>query len=265
MSSTVSVGSDGSFSDVAFRLPELESGVEGGLTEEEEIQLKLASTQTRLVQEIRKERMLLSCLDNKTKYSPGKSAYQKNNSSMLQSKQVSKDSRNELAVLSHIITRKPGEPKEVLRTLTIAALVEDDFSANSSSSCPQIGSIHEKKEDLREEEIERWCAKHGKKSTAKYTNDEKRKLRTWFQELDYDGSGEVNVEELQDPLLSAGILKTKEQVVRVLANVDKNNTMGIDFEEFLLALNDNKIADGMTAATCIYNILYIPYIPYRKM
>jgi hypothetical protein len=29
----------------------------------------------------------------------------------------------------------------------------------------------------------------------------------------------------------------------VLANVDKNNTMGIDFEEFLLALNDNKIAD----------------------
>ncbi|KAK0359177.1 hypothetical protein LTR94_032339, partial [Friedmanniomyces endolithicus] len=52
-----------------------------------------------------------------------------------------------------------------------------------------------------------------------------------------------NVEELQDPLLSSGIFKTREQVVRVLANVDKNNTMGIDFEEFLIALSGNKLAD----------------------
>lgn len=51
------------------------------------------------------------------------------------------------------------------------------------------------------------------------------------------------MEELQDPMLSAGLLKTREQVVRVLANVDKNNTMGIDFEEFLLALSANKLAD----------------------
>lgn len=56
-------------------------------------------------------------------------------------------------------------------------------------------------------------------------------------------AGEVNVEELQDPMLSSGILKTREQVVRVLANVDKNNTMGIDFEEFLQALMGNKLAD----------------------
>jgi hypothetical protein len=68
-------------------------------------------------------------------------------------------------------------------------------------------------------------------------------LRKWFKELDYDGSGEVNVEELQDPMLSSGILKTREQVVRVLANVDRNGTMGIDFEEFLVALSANKLAD----------------------
>lgn len=38
-------------------------------------------------------------------------------------------------------------------------------------------------------------------------------------------------------MLSAGILRSREQVVRVLANVDRNNTMGIDFEEFLLAIS----------------------------
>jgi hypothetical protein len=38
-------------------------------------------------------------------------------------------------------------------------------------------------------------------------------------------------------------MKTREQVIRVLTNVDKNKTMGIDFEEFLLALHGNKLAD----------------------
>jgi hypothetical protein len=79
--------------------------------------------------------------------------------------------------------------------------------------------------DLKQEEIENWCRKHGKKYAQRYTNKDKRMLRHWFKELDTDGSGEVNVEELQDPLLSAGILKTRGQVVRVLSNVDKNGTM----------------------------------------
>ncbi|KAJ1415200.1 hypothetical protein B484DRAFT_334972, partial [Ochromonadaceae sp. CCMP2298] len=98
-------------------------------------------------------------------------------------------------------------------------------------------------EDLRQETTEQWCALRGKQMMEKHTNKDKRMLRKWFQQLDYDGSGEVNVEELQDPMLSSGILKTREQVVRVLANVDRNNTMGIDFEEFLVALSANKLAD----------------------
>lgn len=98
-------------------------------------------------------------------------------------------------------------------------------------------------EDLRVGELEHWGHKRNMKVAQNYSNLEKRTLRRWFEELDYDGSGEVNVEELQDPMLSSGILKTREQVVRILANVDKNNTQGIDFQEFLLALTANKLAD----------------------
>lgn len=98
-------------------------------------------------------------------------------------------------------------------------------------------------EDLRVDDLERWGHKRNMKVAQNYSNLEKRTLRRWFEELDFDGSGEVNVEELQDPMLSSGILKTREQVVRVLANVDKNNTQGIDFQEFLLALTANKLAD----------------------
>lgn len=119
----------------------------------------------------------------------------------------------------------------------------DDDMRESSIDHPKLDSVHEKMEDLRQEACEKWCILHGKQINEKYSNLEKRMLRKWFKELDYDGSGEVNVEELQDPMLSAGILKTREQVVRVLANVDKNGTMGIDFEEFLVALSANKLAD----------------------
>ena len=140
-----SKASDGSFTEVAFRLPELETGDVGGLTEEEEVQLKLYSQERKLLKEIKNEKTLLSCLDKFPERSPVK-MHNKKASSTLQSKQVTLESKKELAVLEHIIKRKPGEPKEQLNNLTIAGLVEDDFSANSSSSCPQIGSIHEKKE-----------------------------------------------------------------------------------------------------------------------
>jgi hypothetical protein len=108
---------------------------------------------------------------------------------------------------------------------------------------PHLDSVEEKLEDLRQSEMEKWCFRRGVIAAAKFPNKDKRQLRKWFKILDYDGSGEVNVQELQDPLLSSGIFKTREQVVRVLSNVDRNKTMGIDFEEFLLALHGNKLAD----------------------
>lgn len=153
----------------------------------------------------------------------------------------------ELRLLKHVISRRPGDWRSQVNVLQ--KLVDGTYEGDpddlklSTIDNPKLGSVHEKLEDDRQDQLEHWCQKHGKKVRQKYTNQEKRMLRRWFQQLDNDGSGEVNVEELQDPMLSSGILKTREQVVRVLANVDKNNTMGIDFEEFLLALSSNKLAD----------------------
>lgn len=154
----------------------------------------------------------------------------------------------ELTTLKQIVTRKPGEIADKVKEMKEQIEEESrngiaDEHRESSIDHPALDSVHEKMEDLRQEECEKWCILHGKAINEKYTNLEKRMLRKWFKELDYDGSGEVSVEELQDPMLSSGILKTREQVVRVLANVDRNGTMGIDFEEFLVALGANKLAD----------------------
>lgn len=122
-------------------------------------------------------------------------------------------------------------------------ITEDNLPIESTIENPQIGSVEEKINDLRHEQIEKWCAKHGKVAAQKFTSFEKRSLRKWFRALDSDGSGEVSVRELSDALLSSGIFKTKEQVVRILANIDVNQTYGVDFEELLEALHGNKIAD----------------------
>lgn len=158
-------------------------------------------------------------------------------------------SQTELAVLKNIFGTKPGNHESLLTVLqeiandTYEGDDADDYE-ESTIEHPKLGSVEEKLEDVRQTEIEDWCRKRGKKPKYRYSNAEKRMLRKWFKALDNDGSGEVDVEELQDPLLSSGIFKTREQVVRVLANVDKNNTLGIDFEEFLLALGSNKLADN---------------------
>eukprot|EP01035_Chromulina_nebulosa_P017206 gene17206-22727_t len=121
-------------------------------------------------------------------------------------------------------------------------LNEDAIHDISTLDHPKIDSLEEKLEDLRQEEVEKWCFRRGKKPAYKLLNKEKRQLRKWFKEIDVDGSGEVTAVELEDALLSSGIFKTREQVHRVLSNIDKNQTNGIDFEEFLIALQSNTIA-----------------------
>ncbi len=145
--------------------------------------------------------------------------------------------KNELDYLKRIVGKDYNKVKE-MSTKTLK-----DFEDESTMDFPRLGSLEEKNEDLRAEGIEIYCSKHGKVPAARFLNKDKRMLRKWFEELDTDKSGEVSVIELQDPLLSAGIFKTIPQIFRVMLNADKNETMGLDFEEFLNALYKNPSVD----------------------
>ena len=58
-------------------------------------------------------------------------------------------------------------------------------------------------EDL-EAHKDTWMARRGLKTCFEFTREQKRELKRWFNFLDADGSGEINIEELEDPLLSTG-------------------------------------------------------------
>ena len=95
-------------------------------------------------------------------------------------------------------------------------------------------------DDLRRSRLEKWCKKHGHQ--VKFELKDKIALRKWFYSLDSDGSGEVNAEELQDPMLSTGILKTKQQVFNTLQSIDKSKS-SIDFDTFSKTIRFGQFAD----------------------
>lgn len=45
-----------------------------------------------------------------------------------------------------------------------------------------------------------------------FSDQELLKLRRYFNELDDDGSGSIGIEELEKPLISLGLCKTRDEV-----------------------------------------------------
>lgn len=91
------------------------------------------------------------------------------------------------------------------------------------------GIVNAMVDDLRRANLEKWCRKHGCK--VKLELKDKIALRKWFYSLDSDNSGEVSAEELHDPMLSTGILKTKQAVFNTIRSIDTSK-IAVDFDTF---------------------------------
>ena len=104
----------------------------------------------------------------------------------------------------------------------------------------KLGSLDQIKDDLRKDELESWFKKHAKKDPSNLSMAEKRNLRKWFLKMDIDGSGEVGVDELQDPLLSAGVFKSRADIEKMLRTVEMNDDNEVTFDNFLRAVSNSK-------------------------
>mmetsp|Transcript_13693 Transcript_13693/g.18356 ORF Transcript_13693/g.18356 Transcript_13693/m.18356 type:complete len:360 (+) Transcript_13693:773-1852(+) len=82
-------------------------------------------------------------------------------------------------------------------------------------------------------ELESWLHTKGKFSESRWSVREKRSLKAWFNRIDADGSGEIDVEELADPLLSSGLAQTMDDVRELVRGVDEDGSGAIGFSEFL--------------------------------
>ncbi|OWZ09727.1 hypothetical protein PHMEG_00017525 [Phytophthora megakarya] len=65
-------------------------------------------------------------------------------------------------------------------------------------------------------------------------------MRRWFDSLDADGSGEVGLDELEDPLVSVGLAGSRDDVQRLIEEVD-NGSGSVTFEAFLNMLYPERV------------------------
>lgn len=60
--------------------------------------------------------------------------------------------------------------------------------------------------------VRQWLRKHGKGKYIDFDEKQMAILNDCFQDLDDDGSNEIGVDELEDPLIALGLVDTREQV-----------------------------------------------------
>jgi hypothetical protein len=89
---------------------------------------------------------------------------------------------------------------------------------------------------LKEQEMRQWMTKRGLGNQAKvqmYTDDERRILIKFYEQLDHDGDGQVTADELSEVLTALGLAETYGDVWKLLSQVDKDRDGLIDFNEFI--------------------------------
>ncbi len=80
----------------------------------------------------------------------------------------------------------------------------DDFGPGFRSRAKWRASLA-MNEDVSEHS-RRWFEKHKCKPPFSFSRQQRKDLKRWFDFIDDDGSGEISVPELSDPLLSTGAL-----------------------------------------------------------
>ncbi|KAF4739572.1 hypothetical protein FOZ63_026148 [Perkinsus olseni] len=69
-----------------------------------------------------------------------------------------------------------------------------------------------------------------------FDDQERRMLRTYFDALDRDSSGSIDVSELEEVMVALGLAEKHSDVEKMLSGVDEDDSGEIEFHEFLSIL-----------------------------
>lgn len=100
----------------------------------------------------------------------------------------------------------------------------------------------------RENNARAFLMKRGLQRGSDFSAGERQELRKWFDMLDMDAGGDIDVSELAGPLLSTGIAQSLPEVQKIIDN-NASDGGGIDFESFQRMLKVDHREDSSTETT----------------
>ena len=92
-----------------------------------------------------------------------------------------------------------------------------------------------------------WLRGRGKGKKMATQLDRVRMLRDWFEALDADGSGDISVDELEEPLISIGLVASKQDLEEMIKKFDSSGDGEIDFQEFVKMVMTREEGGGSNA------------------
>ena len=82
----------------------------------------------------------------------------------------------------------------------------------------------------------RWMNKHGRKRLALYDNETEKQIRKYFNQLTSEGTEKVGAAEVEELLVSFGLVQSREEVEDLLYEMDFDGSGDLDFNEFVALL-----------------------------
>jgi hypothetical protein len=117
--------------------------------------------------------------------------------------------------------------------LTSSELMMEHTAAEQSARREALETLPEKATDLLKMNTLNWLRRRGKGGKMETEMDRVRMLRDWFEALDADGSGDISVDELEEPLISIGLVQSKDDLEDMISKYDSSGDGEIDFGEFV--------------------------------
>lgn len=114
----------------------------------------------------------------------------------------------------------------------------------SNKSQEELQGLQKCKLEVQEAQVEKWLEGTGRFTHKMWKIEQRRVLKNWFDLIDRDKSGEIDVDELADPLMSTGIAKTMSEVRDIVKKMDDDGSNSVDFKEFLAMMKKDETNDN---------------------
>ncbi|CAI2368778.1 unnamed protein product [Moneuplotes crassus] len=117
------------------------------------------------------------------------------------------------------------------------------------------GDEFEENEAIWKWKMNQWLKKRGKSEYIDFDIEELKKLRYYFDCIDEKNQDAIGVSELEDPLIALGLVDNRDEVQKIVNDVDDDNTGMIEFNEFLeiIKIGNSNAKDASDKTVKIYN------------